>query len=762
MSAAGQSRASSDFVRAMGPVARALLGEPSQELKAKRELRFGTRGSLSVSLDTGTWHDHEAGRGGGVLDLVQERKALDQAGALAWLRDQGHLPKEQDPASTRRRQAAAYRYTNPNGELLFEVVRFQPKDFRQRQPDGKGGWLWTMAGVDRVLYRLPEVAAAVHAGRTVYIVEGEKAADCLTRLGMVATCSPGGANKWRPAYSKHLAGADVVILPDNDEHGRQHAASVAKALRGIAKQVRILDLPALPPKGDVADWIIAGGTREALEALNPEQVPDAVSSEPETGTDAFPSEKEIQAAIGATVDRFNEMFMVVNESGKAIIFQPGFDPVLKRRRFDRLTIRDLTALYMNESIVVGVDDKGRIVRKGVADLWLRSPRRRQYVQGVTFDPTTTKPIPGVLNLWEGFAVKPAPGDWSLMRSHICDGDDERFTYLMGWLARMFQHPAEQGEVAVVMRGGEGTGKGTLAKAIMRLVGHHGLAISNGKHLVGAFNSHLRDVIFLFADEALFAGDRAHVGALKSLITEPYLTVEAKFANAIQAPNFLHVMMASNEEWVVPASQDARRFFVLEVSERAKNDHAYFAAIWAQMEAGGFAAMLHEMLAMDLTTFNVRAVPTTEGLQRQRKLSLPTTEGWWLDCLERGYVFRSKLGLEEHLSAWHTPISTELLFASYTEFAKGRGERRVLTREGLGRFFAGLGAKASRWRNGTVGEHLAEELNAFGGTVRKAKLVKAARTYGYTLGSLDQARETFSKTTGLHVTWDSGAPLEDDA
>ena len=128
-----------------------------------------------------------------------------------------------------------------------------------------------------------------------------------------------------------------------------------------------------------------------------------------------------------------------------------------------------------------------------------------------------------------------------------------------------------------------------------------------------------------------------------MITEPYLTIEGKYANAYQAPNFLHVMMASNEEWVVPASLDERRYLVLNVSDEKRSDHAYFAEIWKQMEAGGYAAMLHDLLAMDLTDFNVRNVPNTDGLQDQRKLSLPVPERWWLDVLHRGYVFRSKLG-----------------------------------------------------------------------------------------------------------------------
>ncbi len=468
------------------------------------------------------------------------------------------------------------------------------------------------------------------------------------------------------------------------------------------------------------------------------------------------------AAVAEVVARFNTLYLVVNEGGKAVILQPGYDPILKRRRYDRMAPADLRILYLNELVEVGVDEKGNPVMKGAADVWLRHPERRQFIAGVTFDPTNAVQ-PGVLNLWQGYAVKPAPGDWSLMRSHIeaviCDGDPVRFDYLMGWMAQMLQRPAEQGEVAVVMKGGEGTGKGTLAKCLKHIIGHHALAIANGKHLVGAFNSHLRDVVFLFADEAFFAGDRAHVGVLKSIITEPYLTVEAKYSNAVEVPNYLHLMMASNEEWVIPAAMDARRFLVLEVNDTAKNNHEYFGGIWKQMDAGGYAAMLHDLLALDLSTFNVRAVPTTEGLQRQRKLSLPTTEAWWLDCLERGYVFRSRLGLEAEFAVWHDKVTTELLHASYVEFAKVRGERRILSREWLGRFFTSLGNKGVRCLDGFVGEHLTDEVNQGGGVSRKAKVVRQYRPTGYSVGRLVAARDAFCDLTGLAMTWDDGV---DDA
>jgi putative DNA primase/helicase len=254
----------SEFIRAIEPVARELLGEPTQA--NSREIRFGTRGSLAINLADGTWFDHEAGEGGGVIDLVQNRKRTGKTGAIAWLQQRGHIPKAAPTKTARKRQVAAYDYTDEAGDLLFQVVRYEPKEFRQRAPDGIG-WHWKMTGVRRVLYRLPEVIEAVAAGRIVYIVEGEKAANATAGLGVVATCSPGGANKWRPEYGNPLAGADVVILPDNDAPGRRHATAVASALRRTVRTVRILVLPDLPYKGDVADWIASGGTAIDLTRL---------------------------------------------------------------------------------------------------------------------------------------------------------------------------------------------------------------------------------------------------------------------------------------------------------------------------------------------------------------------------------------------------------------------------------------------------------------------------------------------------------------
>jgi hypothetical protein len=261
-----------DFNSLMEPVAARLLGEPNKRLsKPPTDIRYGTRGSLCVDLSNGCFFDHENQLGGGVIDLVAAQLDCDHDAAINWLRREGFIPEPQRAAGPS--VAATYDYLDENGVLLFQVVRFEPKDFRPRRPDGR----FTLEGVRRVLYRLPELRRAVADGRIVYVCEGEKDADNVHKLGFAATTNAGGANKWRDEYTVSLRGADVVLLPHNDDPGRKHGDVVAAALNGIAKRVRILDIaehwPDCPEKGDISDWIAAGGTADKLAAMA-ELLPD--------------------------------------------------------------------------------------------------------------------------------------------------------------------------------------------------------------------------------------------------------------------------------------------------------------------------------------------------------------------------------------------------------------------------------------------------------------------------------------------------------
>ena len=174
-----------------------------------------------------------------------------------------------------KRLVASYDYTDETGALLYQVLRYDPKDFRQRKPDGNGGWLWSIGDTRRVLFRLPDVAMAVDQGETVFVVEGEKDALALAKIGLCATCNCGGAEssptgkKWLPAYTQDLGGASVVILPDRDAPGRLHGQIVAGHLHGRAASVRIVELPDHNgrPVKDAADFVAAGGTADDITGL---------------------------------------------------------------------------------------------------------------------------------------------------------------------------------------------------------------------------------------------------------------------------------------------------------------------------------------------------------------------------------------------------------------------------------------------------------------------------------------------------------------
>ena len=179
------------------------------------------------------------------------------------------LPPKETTRKIKSRIVAAYDYTDDAGVLLYQAVRYEPKDFKQRRPDPDhpGKWIWNLKGIPRVIYHLPEVKKAIAAGVTIYVVEGEKDVDNAAKIDITATCNVGGAGKWKPEYSEVLRGAKVIVIPDNDKAGRKHAAQVYAALQGIAEIVKIVPLPGLPDKGDVSDWIAAGGTRDQLEEL---------------------------------------------------------------------------------------------------------------------------------------------------------------------------------------------------------------------------------------------------------------------------------------------------------------------------------------------------------------------------------------------------------------------------------------------------------------------------------------------------------------
>jgi KaiC/GvpD/RAD55 family RecA-like ATPase len=240
---------------------------PALRITSQREWRGpcpvhnGKDPNFAVNAETGLAQCHsQCGCGWDIISLEMEMGGLDFPRAkerVFELLGRPRIPWEE------RNVEATYNYTDAAGKLLYQVLRYHGKTFKQRRPDGNGGWIWGLGNVQRVPFRLQKFAAA----EFIAICEGEKDVLTLERLGMVATCNNGGAGNFRPELAQHFAGKALGIFPDNDEPGRQHALKVAEILAPVAKSVKIVELPGLPSKGDVSDWVNAGGTVEALREL---------------------------------------------------------------------------------------------------------------------------------------------------------------------------------------------------------------------------------------------------------------------------------------------------------------------------------------------------------------------------------------------------------------------------------------------------------------------------------------------------------------
>lgn len=365
----------------------------------------------------------------------------------------------------------------------------------------------------------------------------------------------------------------------------------------------------------------------------------------------------------------NREFFVSIEGGKAGVFREGIDPEMGHRVIVGMTQSEYRLMRANRMVQV-TDGNGNTKAVCLADAFIRSPARREYPNGFALLPGQDAPE-GVYNLWRGWGIEPKEGDvkpaLKHLRNVICSGDDKVFRYLLGWLAHCVQKPGDPAEVAVVLRGGRGTGKSTVGRWMAQIFGGHALHILHSRHLTGNFNAHLRGTCFLFADEAFFAGDRAGADVLKGLVTEPTITIERKGVDAFTARNRLKIMMASNSDWVVPAGTDERRYLVLDVSDVKKQDHEYFASLNAHMENGGLAALLHFLLNYDLSSFNVRNVPHTAALDQQKLLSLPPLHSWLYARLYAGHLMT-------HENEWNREQSRDAVVNAFAEYAGRKGAR----------------------------------------------------------------------------------------
>ncbi len=570
---------------------------------------------------------------------------------------------------------------------------------------------------------------------TIVLCEGfETGLSIWQATGRHTICTLGMANLDKLPLG---SGMEVVIARDLDKKGGKADKALWKAVRKIRERgVKVLvaspnnytDLK----KSDFNDVL----QREGAEMVK-KIIEDAAELDEGDALQAW-HQDALDPIEG--VRKINEKYLVVKDAGKTVVFEERWDAVAQREVRVRLSFTDFRHYFMNQHVQAKANSTVPL-----GDFWLESPQRRQY-EHVVFSPVQAAPED--YNLWKGWAFDPEPGDWSLLRAHIrdnvCRGERDLYEYLIKWMARGVQMLDTPGQVAIVFRGKRGVGKGTLASAYGRLFGQHFLHASQAKHITGNFNSHLRDCLLLFADEAFWAGDKQGESSLKTLITESVIPIEGKGKDVITEKNRVKLMIASNQAWVVPAGFEERRFAVYDVSEAQMQSSDYFKAIAKQLEANdnlGYKGMLYDLLELDLSNFNVYKVPTTTGLLEQKLASMMPHEKWWFERLHLGKVCSEQ---QEWQDSW-TPVQ---LHGCYLEWAQRIRVNRLMAQSDLLRSISKM-VPVDPKENQPTWKRV--RMRSDGGL----------RPWGYKLPSLDECRDHFCSLIRQPVEWESSHDPEAD-
>ncbi|MER9573322.1 DUF5906 domain-containing protein [Mesorhizobium opportunistum] len=435
---------------------------------------------------------------------------------------------------------------------------------------------------------------------------------------------------------------------------------------------------------------------------------------------------------GFDIGELNEQFAVVPIGSTVVVLweKPEASP---EERLQFLKSDAFLMLHRNRYAEVRAADGGK-KWKTWGNAWLDSPRRRQY-KGIEFrpDPVEAESTPGFYNLWQGFSFEPKRGgSYSIFRDHllnnVCGGSEKSYFWLFGWFAQMFQRPREKIGTAIVLRGPMGAGKSKIGETFGSLIQAHYFQIDNARYLVGQFNAHMAACLFLQADEAVFAGDKATEGHLRGLITSERQMVESKGVDPIRLPNYIRLMMTSNEDWVIPAGKEERRFACFDIADHAMQNHEYFAEMTAQLDDGGREALLFDLLSFDLSKVNLREIPKTAALLEQKILSFDPIEQWFYDRLYEGSPTAGG-------DAWPDFIECDKFYKSFIAAAEQTGIRYRKPAVAFGR-------KVQRLMPGVRRNKRTIEV----------EIGATSRRWVYELPPLSDCREDFDQQIGQRSDW----------
>jgi phage/plasmid-associated DNA primase len=434
----------------------------------------------------------------------------------------------------------------------------------------------------------------------------------------------------------------------------------------------------------------------------------------------------------AFISDMNEKFALIKMDGKLCIVDIQANSGHRREKLRLYTPRDFRTLNENNVIKIAGED-GKVKEINGAVFWLKSKNRHEY-EDIVFCPNNDDET--VFNLWQGFAVEPKENaSCELYLKHIydviADKDEKIYEYIVSWLADLVQHPERKPGTSLVLKGNKGTGKGTFVKYLQIIFGKHFLQMTNPSHLVGKFNYQLRDKILVFADELFFAGDKASEGILKSLITEDTLLCEPKGLNAYSVKNYMRIIMASNNDWVIPAGIKERRYVMLNVSDVHIQDRKYFKQIQNELENGGPEALLHYLINYKIK-IDIGEIPKTKELLNQMLMSESTEVKFWHLLLDE-----SRNSINDQ---WNTHITKQSLYELYCDFCNQIGESRYKSTSSV------------------FGKRIKKLCPSLGETKRKDG---SQYKYWYAFPPLDQARKEFEIYTGYQV-FEEASNNQDDS
>lgn len=374
----------------------------------------------------------------------------------------------------------------------------------------------------------------------------------------------------------------------------------------------------------------------------------------------------------------------------------------------------------------------------VTKLWLLSDKRRSF-DGFCFIPGK-KPPARFYNLWRGFAFSPLdPGEKSSKKhvdalnaflehaeKNVCDGDPKLYQWLLGYFAHLIQKPWEKPLVALVFRGQKGSGKNALIERIGDLLGHHFLVASDPRYLTGNFNSHLENKLLLVLDEAFWSGDPKADAILKNLVTGKKHLIEYKGKEPYTVDNRTRVAILGNEDWLVPASEDERRYAVFDVGNGRREDRKFFKEMRQGMESGGYRLLLRYLLDFDLSKIDVDQAPSTKALMDQKIRGLKPFARWWFDCLIEGRIAGSDF------AGWPAYVEKERFRSAF---------RRYADEHKLGRYFPS---------NETFGRLLKKHTPS---VYSNKQSEEGERVNVYQLPNLKTARREWNEFIGHEMTWE---------